>query len=448
MPAGVRVVWDTLATEASTYLVGGAVRDLVRGVAPHDWDLATALAPERVAARLADRGFRVIPTGLAFGTVTVLTAGGLGVEVTTFRQDGRYRDGRHPQLVTFTTDLATDLARRDFTVNALAMDRDGAVVDEHGGLADLALRRLRMVGDPAARLQEDPLRMWRAVRLTALGTAEQSWSLDPTVQGVIADHRRWLVAVSVERQRDELMKLLAAPDDDGRLAALTAANDLRLLDLLWPAWTATRGFDQRHPRHAWPLDGHLMRTAVAGPTPFLRLVGLVHDIAKPQTQTVGSDGVAHYYDHDTLGARFVAEMLRTARFSAAETRYAADLVGAHMFPWDEAKGPGLRRAVRRWGLPMVEDLLTLHGMDVAGQDPHATAWVEETKVRHRVREAHGALPTAGALAIDGHTVMGLRGWPPGPRVGACLAAAWAWVEDEPARNTGADLRAFVERWEP
>lgn len=108
VPAGVHAVWDALVTEAPTYLVGGAVRDLVRGVVPHDWDLATALAPERVAARLADRGLRVIPTGLAFGTATVLMADGLGVEVTTFRQDGRYRDGRHPQLVTFTTDLSQD----------------------------------------------------------------------------------------------------------------------------------------------------------------------------------------------------------------------------------------------------------------------------------------------------------------------------------------------------
>lgn len=186
------------------YPVGGAVRDLVLGRLPRDWDVATAARPEEVTALFP----AARPTGLSHGTVTLATCS-REVEVTTFRRDGPYSDGRRPDYVMFVPDLTTDLARRDFTCNAMALDQDGGLIDPFGGAADIARRQLRCVGDPSVRLQEDVLRMLRAVRFCA----QLDFDLGPAEQAVLAAHPQWVRRVSVERLRAELEQALlgAAP---------------------------------------------------------------------------------------------------------------------------------------------------------------------------------------------------------------------------------------------
>ncbi len=437
MPRAMWHLWEELNDEAPTYLVGGAVRDLLRQALPHDWDLATKLPPDQVQRLATQWGYRVIPTGVAFGTVTVLTDDG-PVEVTTFRKDGRYVDGRHPQTVQFAETLEEDLSRRDFTINAMALTPDGGLIDPWGGLEDLQASLLRAVGVPDERFQEDPLRMWRAVRQVGqLGV-----QLTEPVRQAILRYRNLVQFVSVERQRDELMKGLGNPNVEGFLRAAT--HDTGLLFVLWPEFLAAQGFDQYNRWHTKDVLEHLIATAVTGSPPVLRLTGLLHDIAKPACFWRGPDGQGHFYGHDTLGARYAEAMLRRLAFDKATVHYVMHLIAQHMFPWDEAGTKALRRMVREQGEATVQDLLELRRMDVIGS---GRCWANEAEVRAKVSRLLEEVPEEHRrLAISGHAVMEIWGIPPGPKVGEILQHAQALVDEDPEWNQRDRLVERLRVW--
>ncbi len=219
-------VWDVMAALAGAgrrgYPVGGCVRDLLRGVTPHDFDMTTDATPEEMPTIFAD--FRVIPTGLRHGTVTVLSKGH-PVEVTTHRTDGTYTDARHPDAVTFTTDIVADLARRDFTVNAMAWHPETGIIDPHGGRADLAAGIIRAVGEPAARFAEDALRILRCFRFAA----QLDFEIDPATAAGAAAMAEGLSHVAAERIFAELVRLLIAPAAERGLTAMERAGCLPLV---------------------------------------------------------------------------------------------------------------------------------------------------------------------------------------------------------------------------
>ncbi len=435
VPDGVAKVWTLLNREAPTYLVGGALRDLIRGVSPHDWDLATQLPPDVVEAIGKERGYRVVPTGKAYGTVTWWTDLG-PLEVTTFRREGRYRDGRHPELVWFADTIEEDLSRRDFTMNAMALSVDGTLHDPFNGREDLNQGRIMTVGAPQARFNEDPLRMLRAVRFVGLAIKDQALTLDPGVFAAVQRLKGRILNVSPERQRDELVKLLAAPH---YARALVALDETGMLGVIWPEWVATRNFWQQNPYHTRPVHHHLLETARLGPTPLLRLVGLLHDIAKPSCFWLDGDGVGHFYEHEQVGGVYARRMLERLAWDRATIDRVVLLISLHMFPWDDAGDRAIRRLLRKYGEEVVQQLLELRTMDIRGA---GRTWDNESRVRQRVAHLQREYPIAKrTLQISGNHIMQWAHVKPGPEVGIWLERLRDWVDEDPSRNTEPRLKA-------
>ena len=301
-------------------LVGGCVRDLLRGVAAQDWDMATSARPEQVLALF---GKCAHPTGLRHGTVTV-RAGEYAFEITTFRVDGAYADGRHPDHVTFTASLEEDLARRDFTVNAMAMDRHGAITDCFGGREDLQNRVLRCVGTPRTRFEEDALRILRALRFSAtLG-----FSLEAETAHAVHFCAPLLQHVAAERLRDELLKLLT-----GSAVVPVLLEYPDVLGVFLPEILPSVGCDQKNYHHCYDVWEHIAHSVGAiAPADVLRMTMLLHDLGKPACMTVDEQGVGHFKGHADVSCTLAERILRRLRFDKARSERILALVKRHDMP--------------------------------------------------------------------------------------------------------------------
>ncbi len=441
LPDAVRHVLETLqAAGAEAALVGGGVRDAVRGARPTDWDVATSAPPEAVVER-----FRRATWENRFGTVTVRSEreDDPAVEVTTYRVEGAYRDRRRPESVRWGGSLAEDLARRDFTINAIAwvpLDMGagrGRIVDPHDGAGDLARGALRAVGDPDARIAEDALRMVRAVRFAT----RFDLRLDAATSAAIRRHAGAAAGLSGERLHDELRRILAgAAPPSGAFALM---EQLGLLAVILPELAALRGVPQSKALPGDALD-HSLRTVDALPAddPVLRLAGLVHDVGKATTLADG-----HFIGHERAGAEIAETLLLRLRLSRAETARVVRLVRHHMFvyapDWTDA---AVRRFVRRVGADLLEDLYALRHADnlASGAREPATGGLDE--LRARAARALAADPLGpGQLAVDGHDLVRELGIAPGPEVGSLLAGLLDAVIEDPALNRRDTLLGLARR---
>lgn len=438
IPAGVQSIARTLrAAGHEAHLVGGCVRDLVRGVPPLDWDVATDARPDRLLALFPGARYEN-----RFGTVAVLLQDGVH-EVTTFRRDGTYSDHRRPDDVTFGDTLHEDLARRDFTVNAMAIPLDaegmpGAVVDRFDGRADLAEGILRAVGDPGARFREDALRMLRAVRFAAtLGV-----TVEPATRAAIAAEAPLAVHVSGERTFVELTRLLAAqrPSDGLRLAQETG-----LLAVVAPELARQRGI----PQAKTPGDDlwdHTCRTVdAAAPTlvdglPLARTAALLHDIGKPATFADG-----HFVGHESVGAELAAAWLDGLRAPRAFAARVAGLVRHHMFSYaPEWSDAAIRRFIRRVGLADLDELLDLRAADNVGSGlPWNVDGLDELRERCRAQVAAHVALERGDLAVDGDDLMRALALAPGPGLGRLLDELLERVLADPMLNERGQLLAIA-----
>lgn len=417
------------------YLVGGGVRDLLLRRAPGDWDIATAAGPGEVLALWPE----AVPTGIRHGTVTLPRPDGR-LEITAFRTEGPYSDGRRPDWVSLDADLLQDLSRRDYTVNAMAFDPiEDVLVDPEGGLADLDARTLRTVGDPDRRFEEDGLRPVRGIRLAAV----LEFTLVPEALAAMARARRRVAGVARERIREELMKLLAAPRPSVGFELL---RETGLLDLIVPELLEGVGMEQnRH--HAYTVYEHTLRTLDAAPRekPLVRLAALLHDVAKPRTRRE-VDGEGTFYDHQNVGAAMSDAILERLRFSRSDRNRVTRLVREHMFhytpEWSDA---AVRRFLRRVGLDTVEDLFALRRADDhahgTGRDPRP-ALAELGERIQAVRAREEAL-SVDDLAVGGGDVMAVLGCEPGPKVGRVLNDLLEQVLEDPGLNTRERLLALV-----
>jgi tRNA nucleotidyltransferase (CCA-adding enzyme) len=442
LPDGVRFVLARLAeTGMEAALVGGSVRDLVTGITPLDWDVATAAPPDRVAALFPGSAWEN-----RFGTVTV-RAEGMEVEVTTYRHEGRYLDRRRPQHVRWGSSLRDDLARRDFTVNALAWQPtdlvagSGVLIDPHDGIGDLQRRVLRAVGDPAERFSEDALRMVRAVRFsTRLGL-----ELEPRTAAAIREHAASASALSGERLRDELLRMLGAtPPARPPSEALMLMQRLGLLEVLMPELEALRGVPQAKALAGDALE-HSVRTADALPAdrPLLRLAGLLHDLGKATTLADG-----HFIGHEVQGATAAEAVLRRLRLPRADAAHVVRLVRQHMFAYtSEWTDAAVRRFVRRVGIDLLEDLFALRAADNAASGAKEPAYGGLDELRSRVRAvvAEGVLQQ-GQLAIDGRDLIAELEIAPGPLIGELLGGLLEAVLDDPSLNRRDRLIDLARRW--
>jgi tRNA nucleotidyltransferase (CCA-adding enzyme) len=440
VPEDVRAVLRRLReAKRQAFLAGGAVRDLARvalgmsATSPQDFDVATDALPEDVARLFP----RVIPTGIAHGTVTVLS-GEHQVEVTTFRGEGPYLDGRRPSSVTFLGDIRGDLARRDFTVNAIAWDpMDSALVDPFGGLDDLQRRRLRAVGDPLERFTEDGLRPLRAVRFACT----LRLALDRPTEKAIAASLETFAKVAQERVRDELLKLLVRGDPASRGLRLLLRTGL--LRRIAPELLESVRFPQNR-WHAFDVWRHTLRCVDFAPADgVLRLAALLHDVAKPRCAGPGPlPGEHTFYNHERVGAKLSEEMLGRLKLPRREVERIALLVREHNWhylpEWTDAT---VRRTLARLG-DEVPALWALRRADLRARG----RFVEEGLSNQQAAEDRFAAEAAQAfalrikdLAIGGADVMHALAVKPSPLVGQVLAKLLDRVLDEPELNSPESL---------
>lgn len=425
------------------YVVGGAVRDRLLARPVHDYDFATSATPDEVRNLFR----RTIPTGIKHGTVTVLYEG-RSLEVTTYRVDGEYRDHRRPEAVHFTRSLAEDLARRDFSVNAMAMDPiDGSIHDPFDGRGDLQRRCIRCVGDPSQRFGEDALRMLRALRFAC--TLE--FSIDPeTWQALISGHRE-IRHIAPERLLAELGKIMAARRPSVGWQLL---HDSGLLAHIVPELLAYREAADREPALAG-LYAHLLRATDCAPAdpPVLRWAALLHDVAKPQCLGYDDRGL-HFHGHDEQGAELTRRILERLRAPRALIDGAAHLVRHHMFGLSaEASDAALRRFLARVGPEWVPLLTALRRADSCGKtggDAAAAGGDDLRRLEQRLERMRAEAPALGVgdLAVNGRDLMKATGRPPGPWVGVVLEELLQTVLDDPDTNERERLlaiaRAFVD----
>ena len=450
IPADVKEVCRRLREAGhEAHLVGGGVRDLVLGRAPKDFDVASSATPDTVMGLFGQRF--AIPTGLQHGTVTVLTGvppAGRPVEVTTFRGEGIYLDGRRPSSVQFGKTLAEDLGRRDFTMNAMAYDPVAAkLVDPFDGRQDIRAKLVRAVGDPIQRFREDGLRPMRALRqATQLG-----FTIDPATLRAIPAAVDSFRKVSAERIRDELLKILASSEPTRGIELM---RESELLAEVIPELLEGRGCEQNR-FHRYDVYGTAWRRwpARVGGAIVLRLGALLHDVGKPRTREAkpGAPDEYTFYRHEFLGAEMAVTICQRLKLPGAERESVERLVANHMFYYTPEWTDGtVRRFLRRVGVAELPALLALREADVAGRGFDEQPDKETRELKQRVAEvvsADAAL-TVKDLAVGGRDVMQALAIPPGPTVGQVLEALLERVLDDPSLNTPERLLALAREIRP
>ncbi len=420
------------------YVVGGCVRDSLLHRVPDDWDITTSARPEEVK-----RVFRrTVDTGIQHGTVTVMV-GREAYEVTTYRVDGDYADGRHPTSVTFTPSLLEDLKRRDFTINAMAYCPEKGLVDEFDGESDLQHGIIRAVGDPRQRFTEDALRMMRAVRFAAQLNA----AIEDNTAAAIRQLAGNLRLVSAERIRTELEKLVVSEHPE----KLTEAYQLGLLDIFLPELSKCMECVQNNPHHCYTVGGHILHSVMAVRRDrILRLTMLLHDVGKPRVKTTDENGIDHFHGHVPASAEMADSILRRLKYDNDTRKKVTALVAWHDRQLGDTKAR-VRRNVAELGTELFPLLLEVKRADVAAQSDYQRAeklaridaW---EKTYQEILEAGDCLCIRD-LAVGGKDLMetGIR---PGQQMGQILQSMLEEVLRHPSHNTAEWLLNHLELGTP
>ena len=406
------------------YAVGGCVRDLLLGRKPKDYDITTNAKPAQVKRIFKN----TVDTGIAHGTVTVVLRDG-AYEVTTYRIDGVYEDGRHPKEVTFSADLKEDLARRDFTVNAMALHPERGLVDVFGGEEDLKHGLIRCVGRPSDRFGEDALRILRALRFAA----QLGFSIDPATEEAIRLHAPDLKKISAERIRDEVMKMITSDHPEMWLRAYEDGISAQIL----PEFDRCMQEEQNSPYHLYNVGLHTVKAMEAiRPDPVLRLTMLLHDLGKAVTHTQGPDGKNHFYGHAHAGEQIAETVLRRLKFDNDTIRTVTKLVRYHDLRPKASEAP-VRRAVHEIGTDLFPLYLEVQKADAAAKNPERMQYTFE-----RIRAVEAIYETilsrrdcltVADLAINGNDLIA-AGAKPGKEIGKILDIALMAVLEEPSLN--------------
>ena len=438
LPEGAAFVVDRL-THAGypAYVVGGCVRDALLGIAPKDWDVCTAATPEEMQRVFA--GCHVVETGLKHGTLTVVV-NHVPYEVTTFRVDGDYTDHRHPDHVTFVADVREDLARRDFTVNAMAYHPDTGLVDAFQGREDLAAGVIRCVGDPGKRFGEDALRILRALRFASV----YGFAIDEQTSRAVHSLKTTLHGVAAERIRVELGKLLC-----GRGAETILRDYADVILEVLPALAPMVGFDQRTPYHRYDVWEHTIRAVGAvAPVETLRWTMLLHDSGKPACFTLDERGQGHAFGHGERSVEIAREAMALLRVDNATRDRVLTLVARHDMPLSGSPVL-LRRCLHDMGEEALRQLI-----EVQRADERAKGVTPPEVIDARAQALHAALDTVLAtnpcvtlkqLALRGSD-LAQAGVPGGKAVGECLRYLLERVMEDPAQNDRETLMLIAGEW--
>ena len=413
------------------YVVGGCVRDLLMEKTPSDWDITTNAKPEEIQKLFPENVYEN-----EFGTVGIKTASEdptlAIVEVTPYRIESKYTDKRHPDEIKFADKLEDDLSRRDFTVNSLAMDAKGEIIDLFDGQKDIKLKIIRTVGKPEERFSEDALRLLRAVRFATV----LNFKLEEKTLKVIKENSEWLRAISKERIRDEFIKIIAS---NNAYEGILLLEETGLLQYIIPELREGIGVEQ-NLHHIYTVWEHLVRalkyTAEKEYSLEVRIASLFHDIGKPRSKR-GEGRNSTFYGHEVIGAKMVAEIVARLKLPRDQSEKIIKLVRYHMFYYnpEEVTESSVRRLLVKIGLENVEDLIKVREADRIGSGrPKAVPY----KLRHLKyiidKVSHDPI-SAKMLKVDGNELMKELSIEPGPKVGLILNSLLAEVVDDPSKNT-------------
>ena len=407
------------------YVVGGCVRDSILGRTPDDWDITTSATPQQVKELF----HRTVDTGLQHGTVTVLMDKE-GFEVTTYRVDGEYEDGRHPREVTFTASLEEDLKRRDFTINAMAYNPTEGLVDLFGGMEDIQNQTIRCVGNPLERFTEDALRIMRAVRFSA----QLGFEIEEETKKALSILAPNLVHVSAERIQTELVKLLVSPHPDYLRTAYEAGITKQFL----PEFDRCMETPQNTPHHCYTVGEHILHSLLyVRADKILRLTMLLHDIGKPQVRTTDENSRDHFKTHGDVGEKMAGQILRRLKFDNDTIRMVTRLT-----KWHDCRPQGNTKAVRKAVNRIGEDAFPYY-LEVQQADMLAQSTYRRQEKQERLDEVKKAYQeilekqecvSLKTLAVTGKDLI-RAGYKPGKEIGETLNRFLEIVLEDPEKNT-------------
>ncbi len=415
------------------YAVGGCVRDSILARRPEDWDITTSAKPQEIKRLFR----RTVDTGIEHGTVTVLI-GKDSFEVTTYRVDGVYEDGRHPKEVRFTSRLEEDLQRRDFTINAMAYNDEVRLVDVFGGMQDLNHHLIRCVGDPEERFSEDALRILRAVRFSA----QLNFPIEPNTAEAVRKLAPTLEKISAERIQAELVKLLVSPHPE----RIRDAYELGITKVILPEWDAMAGVEQNTPHHKYDVAEHTIRALkYVKRDKILRLTMLFHDMGKPAMRTTDENGRDHFKGHALVSEEIARRVMRRLKFDNDTVKKVTRLVCYHDYRVEPTER-NVRRAMNRIGVDLFPYYLAVRMADAKAQSPY----MRREKIENIVamRELYQEVlrkeecVTLRQLAVSGRDLMDM-GMKPGRELGSMLAELLEYVIDDPERNRKEILCGYV-----
>lgn len=417
------------------YVVGGAVRDLIMNRPVKDWDFTTDAKPDEI--------LKIFPEGFydnKFGTVGVPLNSGVA-EITTMRKEGNYRDHRHPAEVGWTNKIEEDLARRDFTVNSIAIGADtpthrpidpSTIVDPFNGEEDIRKKLIRAVGDPNKRFQEDALRLMRAIRIAS----ELEFDIEKETLKAIQQNAMLIKKVANERVRDELFKLLASMNPYEGIIKLRGAG---ILPIILPELERCFGIQQEGPKHnrIYDIGEHSLLSLNYTPSidPLVRLAALLHDVGKPDTVNTQPDGNVTFYQHDVVGGTIVKQIAKRFNLSKKQTDKLFKLVRWHLFSVDENQtDSAIRRFIKNIGRENIDDMMALRvGDRLGGGTQNPTSWRME-KFQERIKQVLKKPFSISDLKINGNNVMKTLNIKPGPKVGEILQKLFEEVLEDSSKN--------------
>lgn len=417
------------------YIVGGSVRDLLIGKEPFDFDVTTDAHPDEIEKIFSD--CTTLEVGKQFGTVVVVQEEGI-VEVTTFRADGEYLDGRRPEKVYFSKDILEDLSRRDFTINAMAYNKKTGIIDWFNGREDLDSRIIRAVGNPYDRMKEDYLRIMRAIRFAS----QLEFSIDSLTFEACKLYNKNIAEISIERVREEFFKIILSKKPSNGMRIL---KDLEVLPIILPELIATIGFNQHNPNHDKDVYEHTLCVLDNTlPILHLRLSALFHDIGKPLTFTKDENGIGHFYGHDKLSVTMAKSILQRWKSSNELIEKVTILIDKHMSQHDNIGEKGLKRLIAKTGEEDIFNLLELQKSDRLCSNSNsdiADLLERENKIKEILENKE--VYEKNQLAIDGHDMIEL-GYKQGKIIGEILEYLLEQVLENPELNDKEKLIEIVK----
>ena len=427
LPNEVKIILDKFQeAKFQIYIVGGAVRNLLMKSNVSDWDFTTDAKPEEI--------LKIFPEGFydnKFGTVGVSSNLG-NLEITTMRKEGIYKDYRHPVNVSWTNKIEEDLARRDFSINAIALSQTSEIIDPFNGQDDIKNKIIKAVGNPTQRFKEDALRLIRAIRIAT----ELEFEIDPKTAQAIKENAHLIKEVANERIREELFKLL---ESSNPFRGITKLRETGMLKIILPGLENCFGIVQEGPKHdrVYDIGEHSLLTLKHTPSndPLVRLAALLHDIGKVDTVKTAPDGNVTFYNHDVVGGKLVLKIAKRFNLSKKQTDKLYRLVRWHLFTVDENQtDSAIRRFIKNVGKENIKDIMALRiGDRLGGGTQKAISWRME-KFEERIKQILKKPFSISDLKVNGNDVMKTLNIKPGPKIGEILNKLFEEVLEDSSKN--------------